>query len=124
MERIELFDRYISGTLSQAEVADFTKRLESDAMFESDFNVYLLTVKGICQEAEQENIEFGTALKSMSKEQLKAIIGTPKKVSSRNKIFRERILWIGSIAAMFIVAIGIGWNFYNSSQKPLVRCCI
>lgn len=120
MERIELFDKYVAGTLSEAEVAEFKKRLDSDEKFATDFKVYLISVRGICQEAEQENIEFGHAMKSMTKEQLQSIIGKREKPSIvRPNFFRERMMWISSLAAMLIVAIGIGWNLYSSSQAQL-----
>lgn len=45
MERIELFDKYIAGTLSKAEVAEFRTRLDSDEKFATDFKVYLISMK-------------------------------------------------------------------------------
>lgn len=120
MERIELFDKYITGSLSEAEVAEFQKLLDSDEDFATKFNVYLISVRGICQEAEQENIEFGHAMKSLTKAQLQSIIGKSEKPRIiRPNIFRERMMWISSMAAMLVVAIGIGWNLYTSSQNQL-----
>lgn len=120
MERIELFDKYIAGTLSKAEVAEFRTRLDSDEKFATDFKVYLISVRGICQEAEQENIEFGHAMKSLTKAQLQSIIGKGEKPRMvRTNFFRERMMWISSMAAMLVVAIGIGWNLYTSSQNHI-----
>lgn len=50
-------------------------RLENDKEFETDFNLYLFTVNGICWEVYEDNLDFGLALKSFSKEQLKDLIG-------------------------------------------------
>lgn len=50
-------------------------RLENDKEFETDFNLYLFTVNGICREVYEDNLDFGLALKSFSKEQLKDLIG-------------------------------------------------
>ena len=120
MERIELFDKYIAGSLSETEVAEFQKLLDSDEKFATDFNVYLISVRGVCQEAEQENIEFGHAMKSLTKAQLQSIIGKSEKPRIiRPNFFRERMIWISSMAAMLVVAIGIGWNLYTSSQNQL-----
>ena len=120
MEKIELFDKYIAGKLSEAEVSEFKERLNSDENFAPDFKVYLISVRGICQEAEQENIEFGHAMKSLSKAQLQSIIGkSEKRRIARPNFFRERMMWISSMAAMLVVAIGIGWNLYTSSQNHL-----
>ena len=120
MERIELFDKYIAGTLSKAEVAEFRTRLDSDEKFATDFKVYLISVRGICQEAEQENIEFGHAMKSLTKAQLQSIIGKNEKPRIvRPNIFLERMMWISSMAVMLVVAIGIGWNLYTSSQNHI-----
>lgn len=118
MERIELFDNYIAGTLSDAEIADFKSRLDSDSDFAAEFRTYLLTVRGICHEAEQENIEFGHAMKSLNKSQLMSIIGK----SERPRIIRpvrERILWMSSIAAVLVIAIGVNWYSSVSSHNHL-----
>lgn len=86
MERIDLFDRYIKGELSEAERSEFRSRLESDQDFESEFNVYMLTVSGICKEAEQDNLEFGAAMNGLTREELFEIIGRKPKVLSRDEI--------------------------------------
>lgn len=150
MANIELFDRYINGELSGSERNKFKERLESDKEFATEYIVYLISVRGICQEAEQENIEFGQAMRTMTKAQLKSIIGkrersrrvdlrsercyysiSDKSLEScaneaqscakdvRPNFLRERMLWISSMAAMLIVAIGIGWNLYTISQHHL-----
>ena len=75
MERIELFDNYINNQLSDVQRSEFDAKLKADEEFASAFKVYLLTVNGICQEAHQENLDFGLAMKSLSKEKLKEIIG-------------------------------------------------
>lgn len=120
MERIELFDRYIDRTLSEAEIVDFNKRLDSDYDFATEFKAYLLIVRGVCQEVEQENIEFWNAMKSMNKTQLQCVIGKKEKSHILKLDFlRERMIWISSMAAMLIVAFGVGWNIYISSQNKL-----
>ena len=75
MERIELFDNYINNQLSDAQRSEFDAKLKSDEEFASDFKTYLFTVDGICREAHQDNLDFGLAMKSLSKEKLKEIIG-------------------------------------------------
>lgn len=120
MEKIELFDKYIAGKLSEAEVTEFKNRLNSDEKLATEFNVYLISVRGICQEAEQENIEFGHAMKSLSKAQLQSIIGKSEtRRIARPNFFRERMMWISSMAAVLVVAVTIGWNLYTSSQNQL-----
>ncbi len=57
---------------------EFKERLESDKEFATDFNIYMVSVIGICKEAEQDNMEFGVAMKKLSKEQLRNIVGEPK----------------------------------------------
>ena len=72
---IEVFDRYIDGKLSAEEKLSFEQRLSSDNNFALDFRIYLFTLKGIYQEVDQDNIEFGVAMKTISKEELLRIIG-------------------------------------------------
>lgn len=78
MERIDLYDKYINNQLSDSEKADFDARLESDQDFASGFKTYLLIVDGICREAQQDNLDFGLAMKVLSKDQLCKIIGKDK----------------------------------------------
>ena len=116
---IELFDRYVDDTLTTEEKQSFDERLRSDKSFAMDFRVYLFTLKGVCQEAEQENIEFGHAMKNISKEELLNIIGRSSKSRIlRLNYLRERIAWVASIAAIFIIGI---FSVFNVRQAGLNR---
>lgn len=86
MERIDLFDRYFNGELSNEDRIKFQERLESDEEFASAFKIYTLTVAGICKEAEQDNEDFGFAMNKLTKEQLFEIIGRRKRPLSREEI--------------------------------------
>lgn len=120
MERIELFDKYVQGALSDAQRSEFDQRLETDVDFASEFKVYLLTIDGICREAHQDDLDFGHAIKSLSKSQLQSIIGKTNRPNIIHRsFFRERMMWISSMAAMLIIAVGIGWNLYTTSQNHL-----
>ena len=89
MERIDLFDRYIKGELSEEANRKFKERLESDEDFASDFRIYSLSVVGICKEAEQDNADFGSAMKHLTKEQLFDIIGRKEKPVGREDIINR-----------------------------------
>ena len=90
MERIDLFDKYIKNQLSEKELSDFNETLRSDKDFAEDFKIYLLGVDGIIKEAEQDNLDFGHALKSISLEDLKEIIGKDSEVSNTTSRNDER----------------------------------
>lgn len=75
MGKIDIYDKFIHNILSSKEREEFIVRLENDKEFEKDFNLYLFTVNGICREVYEDNLDFGLALKSFSKEQLKDLIG-------------------------------------------------
>lgn len=125
MERIDLYDKYINNQLSEKERTDFDARLESDESFAADFKVYLLTVDGICREAQQDNFDFGLAMKSLSKDQLKEIIGKQDAerpaatstaespdIKDKNRIGDRKKRWFkpwmwqaASIAAVVIIAV-------------------
>ncbi|MBD5294718.1 MAG: hypothetical protein HDS25_00140 [Bacteroides sp.] len=103
---IELFDRYVDQSLSSEEKQSFDERLRSDKSFAMNFRIYLFTLKGVCQEAEQDNIEFGHAMKNISKEELLSIIGRSSKPRIlRLNYLRERMAWVASIAAILIIGI-------------------
>lgn len=89
MERIDLFDRYFNGELSEEENIMFKERLDADEEFASDFKIYSMTVAGICKEAEQDNVDFGAAMKHLSKDQLDEIIGRKPKSISREDVINR-----------------------------------
>lgn len=111
MERIEnnieLFDRFVSGNLTSEELKEFEVRLQTDSDFATDFRIFAFIFQGICQEAEQDNIDFGHAMKSISKDELLKIIGreTGRRTGRGIKRMHERIVWIASIAAVLIIGI-------------------
>ena len=103
---IELFDRYIDGNLSVDEKQAFDERISSDTAFRMDFRLYLFTLRGVCQEAEQENIEFGHAMQNISEAELMRIIGRSRQPRIlRFSYMRERLAWVASVAAILIVGI-------------------
>ena len=123
MENIELFDRYIDGNLSAKERSEFDARLISDAAFASEFKLYTATVIGICKEAEQDNLDFGIALKHLTKEQLRDIVGERKtpvvKIADKKPVkFRLKpILWqITSAAAMVAIVITCYFGFQRQAS--------
>lgn len=125
MERIELFDNYINNQLSDAQRSEFDARLESDEEFASDFKVYLLTVNGICREAHQDNLDFGMAMKSLSKEKLKEIVDMRNleriEVSSNGKSvkilrFKPWMWQVASIAAVVVIAFTVVFNIEKNAR--------
>lgn len=124
MERIELFDKYISNQLSDSEKADFEARLNSDEKFASDFKVYLLTVDGICKEAQQDNLDFGIAMKSISKAQLQEIIGKRDEKERPAAAINAKIIrfkpWMwqaASIAAVIVIAFTVVFKVEQNSRN-------
>lgn len=117
---IELFDRYIDGKLDPEENLSLEQRLSCEKDFALDFRIYLLSIRGIYQETEQDNIEFGQAMKNISKEELLRIIGSTSrpKVLRLNQL-RERIAWIASIAAVLIIGIFSVINVRQSDMDKL-----
>ena len=125
MERIELFDKYINNQLSDVQRSEFDARLETDKEFASDFKVYLFTVNGICREAHQDNLDFGMAMKSLSKEKLKEIVGMRNlespEVSSNGKSvkilrFKPWMWQVASIAAVVVIAFTVVFNIEKNAR--------
>lgn len=78
MARIDLFDSYLHDELSAAERLKFDEQLKTDEAFAAEFKMYLLTVDGICREEHQDDMDFGMAMKRLSREELREIIGRRK----------------------------------------------
>jgi hypothetical protein len=105
MDNIELFDKYIKGNLPKQEYIEFDNRLKSDKEFAAEFKLYLFSVGGICRETEQDNIEFGVAMKNLTKEQLREIVGSRKEVVKPKLLrFKPWIWQVASIAAVVVIA--------------------
>lgn len=125
MERIELFDNYINKQLSDTQRSEFDARLESDEEFASDFKIYLLTVDGICREAQQDNIDFGMAMKGLTKEKLQEIVRyrniyRPEISSNIESVrvlrFKSWIWQIASIAAVVVIVFTVVFNIEKNAR--------
>lgn len=131
MERTELFDNYINNQLSDAQRSEFDAKLKADEEFASDFKAYLFTVDGICREAHQDNLDFGLAMKSLSKEKLNEIIGKqdvalPVAASaySETEEVKPRVVrlrpWMwqaASIVAVIVIAFTVVYKVEQNSRN-------
>ena len=138
MDNIDLFDKYIKGELSEKERREFDTRLKDDKSFADEFKVYSATVIGICKEAEQDNMDFEMAMKNISKEKLKEIIGwQPREVleSKGNNTSEDSITpasspvisiplyrrqWLWQAASFAILVVSVIWIF-NINQNADIR---
>lgn len=50
----QLFDEYLNGTLNQSEKTAFEDRIETDTLFDSEFKVHQLLIKGIVESGKSE----------------------------------------------------------------------
>lgn len=107
MDDLELFDKYINDELTPDKKAEFEARLKEDKNFAIDFEVYCVTVVGICKEAEQDNKDFELAMKHLSEEELTTILGVKRPTAAAPKVssFKKWVFWQGfGIAAL----LGLG----------------
>lgn len=120
---IDLFDRYVDNKLSAEEKLTFESRLKSDSDFSLEFKTYLRVVRGICQEARQENYEFGHAVKSLSRAELFRIIGKTETASQPRvmpiEYLRRRMGWISSIAAILVIAFATNYFILRSASHTV-----
>lgn len=114
MEQINLFDKYITNHLNDEEIKAFEKRLLIDKSFAEDFNIYVSIVDAIRREQEEDNIEFGHAMKNISNEDLKNIVGKKK------RFYIKPWLFSGSIAAAVITFVIITSLFSIRSSQHLI----
>lgn len=79
----------------------------------------MVSVIGICKEAEQDNTDFGVAMKKLSREQLRSIIGKPKKASviKPKKLTIKTWIWqAASIAAVVVIALTYSFNVQRQAK--------
>ncbi len=120
MERIESFDKYISGEMSDTEVAEFKRKLSEDKDFSSDFQIYKMVVKGIVMEENDKEAELDNAFNNLSKDDLRKIVG-PKKTIAKTSKSKAKIVyvasWITSVAAVAIIAFSLTFNIQRSARN-------
>lgn len=120
MKRIESFDKYISGEMSDKEVAEFKRKLSEDKDFSSDFQIYKMVVKGIVMEENDKEAELDNAFKNLSKDDLRKIVG-PKKTIAKTSMSKAKIVymasWITSVAAVAIIAFSLTFNIQRSARN-------
>lgn len=120
MERIESFDKYISGEMSDTEVAEFKRKLSEDKDFSSDFQIYKMVVKGIVMEENDKEAELDNAFKNLSKDDLRKIVG-PKKTISKTSKSKAKVVymasWITSVAAVAVIAFSLTFNIQRSARN-------
>ena len=120
MVRIESFDKYISGEMSDKEVAEFKRKLSEDKDFSSDFQIYKMVVKGIVMEENDKEAELDNAFKNLSKDDLRKIVG-PKKTIAKTSMSKAKIVymasWITSVAAVAIIAFSLTFNIQRSARN-------
>lgn len=120
MKRIESFDKYISGEMSDTEVAEFKRKLSEDKDFSSDFQIYKMVVKGIVMEEKEKEAELDNAFKNLSKDDLRKIVG-PKKTIAKTSKSKAKVVymasWITSVAAVVIIAFSLTFNIQRSARN-------
>lgn len=122
MERIELFDKYISGEMSESEVADFKRKLSENKELSSDFQIYKMVVKGIYKEENDKEAELDNAFKSLSKDDLRKIVGPRLTIvkgdKPKAKIF-YMASWVASVAAIVVIAFTLTFNIQRSARNSV-----
>lgn len=120
MERIESFDKYISGEMSDTEVAEFKRKLSEDKDFSSDFQIYKMVVKGIVMEENDKEADLDNAFKNLSKDDLRKIVG-PKKTIAKTSKSKAKVVymasWITSVAAVAVIAFSLTFNIQRSARN-------
>lgn len=120
MERIELFDKYISGEMSESEVADFKRKLSKNKELSSDFQIYKMVIKGIYKEENDKEAELDNAFKSLSKVDLRKIVGPRLTIvkgdKPKAKIF-YMASWVASVAAIVVIAFTFTFNIQRSARN-------
>lgn len=113
-DNIELFDMYLDGRLSKTEEDDFLKRLKSDPEFASDFRIYSFALNGLLKEHEEENMEFGIAMKHLDESKLDRAIDSGSE-SYRARRVLKLTTWLTAAACLLVVlTIGLTSWIVNS----------
>lgn len=89
--KMQIFDNYINDQLSDNEKREFDARLKDDKSFRDDFRLYLLVLRAVCLEEQEDNMEFGFAMNAITVEQLDEIMGRKKLVSFEEDLVDQKV---------------------------------
>ena len=78
-----------------------------------------LVDRAIYNEAKEENIEFGNALKKIPEKELEEILNSGRKKRRINRLLWERIEWSIAVAALIAVAITVPISVENESKNKI-----
>lgn len=116
MDKINMFDRYIRGEMTSEEMHLFKQQLIEDAETNTDFKIYSALVAGICKEEQQDNIDFAYALKSLTEEELKQVIGKRVKPILQKHNFRQIGFYVASMTAVVVICFSVILHIQNSAE--------
>ena len=81
-EHFDLLSQYILGNMDEKTMARMAENIKKDAALRREYIFLLHVVKGVLAEQRQNDMEFGLAMKRLSRSQLESIIG-PKRGEDR-----------------------------------------
>lgn len=126
MDHMDIFDKYLAREMTEQEQRDFEARIKTEPELAQDFKAYLLSVRAVCQEQEQDHADFVAAMRHLTQEGLREIIGLPPapgaaagsaagtgagKPSKGARLTRPAVMWCLSTAAILIVAFTVTYGF-------------
>lgn len=114
MDKQLLFDRYVEGNMSEAEIKAFQESLKKDASLATEYQIYLSTVSAIIKEEQLDCIEFATAIKQLSKDDIQKIVGK----KTKPKTFSLATYWwsVSSVAAVMVIAVVLSVFFITQKH--------
>ncbi len=83
-EHFDLLSQYILGNMDENTMARMAENIKKDAALRREYVFLLHVVKGVLAEQRQNDMEFGLAMKRLSRSQLESIIG-PKRGDDRTR---------------------------------------
>lgn len=117
MDNTDLFDSYLSETMTEADRHLFEKRLKEDESFRKDYHMHVSIIKELNKKANEEDVLFYNAMKRISRTDLEKLIGySEKSFMNSNHI---KLYWISSIAAIMILGFFAFQNIQNNYEKRI-----
>ena len=126
---IELFDAYLNNTMSKAERDGFEKQLNDDADLRKAFRQHKEFVAYLQATCAEKDREFEQAIANISEEELRNITGKkslstqPQEEKPKGKMIPISSVyrWM-SAAAVVLLLVGVGTNFYQKNQTQNLLC--
>ena len=125
-KNIDVFDAYLSGTMSEKNKLEFESQLKADEELSKEFTFHKELVAVLQHTAEESDLEFGKALRHISDQEIERIAekkSDNSKIRNQGRVVLLKKVYSWAVVAAAVVMIaGVGGYQYHQIQTKNRLC--